>query len=102
METTLSTHLLKIEGMSCGWCVKKVSGVLKEVPGIATHSVELGRARIACESARQCEDACEALTAEGYRTMEVPDVEGGVALQRSMAEDWPPGGESYDGGYAGW
>lgn len=37
---------LKIEGMHCGACVRRVSQALKSTPGIAVEEVRVGRARI--------------------------------------------------------
>jgi copper chaperone len=35
---------IKVEGMSCGGCVKNVTGVLKALPGVADAEVSLERA----------------------------------------------------------
>ena len=39
METTK----LKIEGMSCGHCVKSVTKALSDTPGVVSASVDLAR-----------------------------------------------------------
>lgn len=50
METTT----LKVGGMSCGGCVKSVTGVLEALPGVgkAEVSLEKGEARIEFDAAR--------------------------------------------------
>ena len=35
---------IKVEGMSCGGCVKNVTGVLKALPGVADAQVSLAEA----------------------------------------------------------
>jgi copper chaperone len=40
METTT----LKVSGMSCGGCVKSVTGVLEALPGVAKAEVSLEKA----------------------------------------------------------
>ena len=48
MSTGLSTELtLKIAGMSCGGCVRSVSGVLSALPGVASGEVSLERGEAA-------------------------------------------------------
>ena len=50
METTIIT----IGGMSCGGCVKNVTGVLTALPGVvrADVSLEQGRAAVECDLAQ--------------------------------------------------
>lgn len=42
----MTTYDLKIEGMSCGHCVKTVQEALKRVKGVVGVSVEIGRAHV--------------------------------------------------------
>lgn len=50
METTI----IKIDGMTCGGCVKSVTRVLEEVPGVQDAAVSLqpGEARVRFDSAK--------------------------------------------------
>lgn len=43
---------LKIEGMSCGHCVKAVERVLAEAPGVKAGKVEVGRAEMEYDPAQ--------------------------------------------------
>jgi len=55
MSTGLSTELtLKIAGMSCGGCVRSVSGVLSALPGVerAEVSLERGEANVRFDAAQ--------------------------------------------------
>ena len=40
----MDTMVLKVTGMSCGSCVKSVTGVLEALPGVAKAEVSLERA----------------------------------------------------------
>lgn len=44
----METVVLKVDGMSCGGCVRSVTGVLKALPGVAAAEVSLekGEARV--------------------------------------------------------
>jgi copper chaperone len=55
METTV----LKVSGMSCGGCVKSVTKVLSELPGVAKAEVTLqpGEAKVEFDPARVGRDA---------------------------------------------
>ena len=46
--------VIKVGGMSCGGCVKNVTGVLTGLPGVARAevSLEAGEARVAYDPAR--------------------------------------------------
>lgn len=65
---------LKIEGMSCGHCVRAVRGALDAVAGVDVEQVELGSASVRFDPART--DA-----ARIARAIE----EAGYAVQRSDA-----------------
>ena len=41
----IETHY-KIDGMSCGGCVRSVTSVLKALPGVEVESVTVGTARL--------------------------------------------------------
>jgi copper chaperone len=40
----METMTLKVSGMSCGGCVKSVTGVLEALPGVAKAEVSLEKA----------------------------------------------------------
>jgi copper chaperone CopZ len=42
----MTTHELRIEGMSCQHCVKSVREALTRVPGVTQVSVEIGHASV--------------------------------------------------------
>jgi copper chaperone len=52
--TNMETTTLKVEGMSCGGCVKSVTNVLTALPGVAKAEVSLEdkQARIEYEAGR--------------------------------------------------
>lgn len=62
------TTELKIEGMSCGHCVRSVTEALKAVPGVAAATVTLedGKAIVDVEGASP-EQLIAAVEQEGYR-----------------------------------
>lgn len=43
----METVILKIEGMSCGGCVKSVKDVLEKIPGVAAVEVALEKGEVA-------------------------------------------------------
>lgn len=58
---------LAIEGMSCGHCVKAVSGALQGVPGVRVESVQIGSATVAYDPDATTVDAIiDAVNDEGY------------------------------------
>ncbi|MDE2732043.1 MAG: cation transporter [Bacteroidota bacterium] len=48
----MKSYTLKIEGMSCGHCIKAVMTALQSVPDVMVAEVALGHARINCPPAR--------------------------------------------------
>ncbi len=42
----MTTHELRIEGMSCQHCVKSVREALLRVPGVTSAAVEVGHAKV--------------------------------------------------------
>jgi copper chaperone len=42
----MTTHELKIDGMSCQHCVKSVREALLAVPGVTRADVEIGHAKV--------------------------------------------------------
>lgn len=65
----MKTTTLKIEGMSCGHCVRAVSEALQEVDGVTVAEVDLegGRATVAYDETRTGLDSLvAAVTEAGY------------------------------------
>lgn len=62
------THLrLRIEGMSCGHCVRAVRQTLESFPGVVVGEVALGSAELDLDpSLLSLERILEALSAAGY------------------------------------
>lgn len=61
------TETLKIEGMSCGHCVKAVQAALAGTDGVAVEEVAIGSARITYDDAMVSRQAVvEAVEEEGY------------------------------------
>lgn len=60
---------IKVEGMSCGGCVRNVTGVLKALPGVADAAVSLesAQARVTFDPAQVSVAALrEAVEAAGF------------------------------------
>jgi copper chaperone len=45
-ETTMSEFTLRIDGMHCGSCVRRVNQAIAAVPGVAVNEVRVGAARL--------------------------------------------------------
>lgn len=54
-DERMTTHIqvLKIEGMSCGHCVKSVQKALDAVPGVTSAKVSVGHAEVHGEASRE-------------------------------------------------
>lgn len=48
----MTTHELRIEGMSCGHCVGAVKKALETLDGVSKVEVEVGKARVEADPAR--------------------------------------------------
>jgi len=46
------TETIKIEGMSCGHCVRSVREALEETEGVEVEDVQIGSARISYDPSR--------------------------------------------------
>ncbi|MEA3412955.1 MAG: cation transporter [Pseudomonadota bacterium] len=58
---------LRIAGMSCGHCVKRVTDALSEVPGVErVRSVDLGSGEAIVEGPANLEALLAAVTSAGY------------------------------------
>ena len=63
----METAKLKIEGMSCGHCVKQVTAALAKLPGVEVVDVKVGSAEVRLDPARSSVEAVTgAVTAAGY------------------------------------
>jgi copper chaperone len=61
------TETIRIEGMSCGHCVKSVKGALEELEGVSVEEVDLGGARVRYDPARIDRNAiARAIEEAGY------------------------------------
>jgi len=64
---------LAIEGMHCGGCVTRVANALRNVPGVAVRSVEVGSAAVAFDAARVSgAEVLEAVIRLGFQAREAP------------------------------
>ena len=58
---------LKIDGMSCGHCVRAVDQALRGLAGVRVEKVDVGSAVVACDAATAGPEQIErALSEEGY------------------------------------
>lgn len=58
---------LAIEGMSCGGCVRRVTAVLKAMPGVTVHEVAIGSASVEIDPGKSSVEAVVAkLNGEGF------------------------------------
>jgi len=65
---------LKIEGMSCGHCVKAVDQALKSLAGVQVEQVNVGSAVVAYDPAAVQPAAIEAVVVEeGYRVTSIEE-----------------------------
>ena len=62
----MTTHEIRIEGMSCGHCVKTVDRALRATPGVLKVDVEIGRARVETEPSITKSALVAALAAVDY------------------------------------
>lgn len=63
-----STARFRIEGMSCGGCVRHVDTALRALPGVTVQQVDVGSAEVAWDAAQSSADAIvAALAAAGYQ-----------------------------------
>lgn len=62
--------VLKVEGMSCGHCVRAVDEALKGVAGATVRRVEIGSAELQLEDAVPVGAVIDALADAGYSAEE--------------------------------
>lgn len=65
----MNVHELKIEGMTCGHCVRAVEQALNAVPGVTRVEVELHHARVEADDAVAREALVRAVEEEDYRVV---------------------------------
>lgn len=58
---------LRIDGMHCGACVKRVTQALGSQQGLAVKEVRIGAARIEADQQAAASQAVEALAKAGYK-----------------------------------
>lgn len=63
----MATFDLKIEGMTCGHCVRAVEEALREIPGVRDVTVEIGHARVETDDEVSREQLVSAVEEEEYR-----------------------------------
>ena len=68
----MSTTVLKIQGMSCGHCVKSVTAALERVEGVTSAAVDLsaGRAVVEHDESAAPRALVAAVMDEGYTAEE--------------------------------
>lgn len=57
---------LKIDGMHCGSCVRRVSQALAATPGIEVNEVRIGSARFSAAESTPVDQAIAAVAKAGY------------------------------------
>ena len=68
------TTTFRVEGMTCGHCVRHVTKALEEVPGVSRSAVDLarGRATVDHDASVTAASLIAALTDAGYDAVAVP------------------------------
>ncbi len=65
----MNVHELKIEGMTCGHCVRAVEQALTAVPGVTKAEVEIDHARVEAEDGVSRDALVAAVEEEEYRVV---------------------------------
>lgn len=76
----MSSTTLSIKGMHCEGCARTVEEALREVPGVATVSVDLDHDTAVIEGGGASENLLDAVRAAGYTAKIVPDVQQNPSL----------------------
>jgi copper chaperone CopZ len=67
MEKTMAEFTLRIDGMHCGACVRRVTQALASVEGVAINEVRIGEARLTSSlDPAPVDPAIAALTKAGF------------------------------------
>lgn len=64
----MADFLLRIDGMHCGSCVRRVSQALEATPGLKVTEVRLGAARISADEVAAVDEAIQAVVKAGFNT----------------------------------
>jgi copper chaperone CopZ len=63
----MAEFTLKIDGMHCGSCVRRVSQALASTPGVAVNEVSVGKAKLtSSEDPAPVDQAIAAIAKAGY------------------------------------
>lgn len=65
----MKIHELKIEGMTCGHCVRAVEQVLTQLPGVRRAEVAIGTARVEADDGVTRDALVRAVEEEEYRVV---------------------------------
>jgi copper chaperone len=66
-EKTMAEFTLKIDGMHCGGCVRRVSQTLGAMEGVTVNEVRVGTAKVDAASQDAVDRAIAALNEDGYK-----------------------------------
>lgn len=70
----MSEFTLRIDGMHCGACVRRVSQALAQTPGLEVKEVQVGAARVTSnQNPPPVDQAIAALAAAGYKAHPDPN-----------------------------
>lgn len=68
----MATRTLRIDGMSCGHCVKAVTKALQDLPGVDVKDVTVGGATVEVDQSRVTQtQLAEAIAEAGYTLEQV-------------------------------
>ena len=65
-STKTTTRTISIDDMKGETCIRQVTTALGSVKGIATKSLSVGSATLACDNDAACDAAVKAITAAGF------------------------------------
>jgi copper chaperone CopZ len=57
---------LRIDGMHCGACVRRVNQALQAVPGVKAEEIRVGAARLEVDEPAHAQAAIDAIAKAGY------------------------------------
>jgi copper chaperone len=63
---------IKVEGMSCGHCVKAVESAISGLPGVKVNQVIVGQARVGLDEGSPVGPVIDAIEDAGYTAQELP------------------------------
>ncbi len=62
---------LKVDGMSCGHCVRAVESALAQVPGVTVEAVQIGSAKVRVDEHTTVTTLVDAISDAGYSAEEL-------------------------------